>query len=897
MQEEIKAALTEVPSLRRAVNRQNLLTVLARHENILHFRLIILLSSSIILNAKAFNDVCRKKLIDGKKINGGLTKDEQAILAVVKNQIAAQDGIKNLAVAVEHDQADVISSLNPDILNNPEIANLMLINTLGSGMWNISSAMLNKATSLDYQDVDGNTALHALAMTNDIDEQKINEFLKLVEHKYASQVLSLVGLSNNGGATALHFAAINNNAEMVRWLIENGADISQRNNEGQTALDVAVRNKNTEMVLAILQAYEKKGILNESTVTYIEQTLYEDTHGNIYKNVKEIPIIHWAISKRKSEVAKYLVDKFSTDNELATYKINGQNHVIIQLAAKMGMLDFIKYLFDKKGAGINDIDTNNRTVLHYAALSGNLDLVQYLVEEKGADISASSRDSITPLHYAAHSGNLDLVRYLVDEKGADISASSRDSITPLHYAAESGSLDLVRYLVDEKDSNINDIDTNGQTVLYHALESGRVDLVRYLVDEKGLSINIPDRNGETVLHYAAESGSLDLVRYLVDEKGLSINDIDTNDKAVLHYAAHSGNLELVRYLVDEKGLSINTLDRYNHTELLYAASSGSLDLVRYLVDEKGLSINAPYRNARTALYNAVGSGSLDLVWYLVEEKGANINAESNYKTALHRAAESGSLDLVRYLIAQGANINNPDSYNKTVLDYAVMTSRIKVVELLLEYNAKIGEAISYNLAIAQLLEAAKNPDQLLLSGAKEGSLIKVKIALGRGADLEHKDSTGKTALELSRQSNNTDITELLEKTIKCQQYLEVLFLHISTKQGITEVGAKILAKYYLNIGPNFLKKESLEASLARSILKVAKVRAWNQNDVNIAIKEASFTFTYRLILVTDKTEGVVRSMAAKIPKKHEASISSARFTDRVTEERELRVGEMIRRDR
>lgn len=42
-----------------------------------------------------------------------------------------------------------------------------------------------------------------------------------------------------GGYTALHSAAHNNNVEMVRALIEAGADISIRTNDGKTALEMA----------------------------------------------------------------------------------------------------------------------------------------------------------------------------------------------------------------------------------------------------------------------------------------------------------------------------------------------------------------------------------------------------------------------------------------------------------------------------------------------------------------------------------------------------------------------------------------------------------------------------------------------------------------------------------
>jgi ankyrin repeat protein len=600
MKKEIKKALTEVTSVWRADNAQNLRTVLARHQNIPNFRLIILLSSSIVLNTKASNKVYGKKLTDGKKLNGGLTKDEQAILAVVKNQISAQDGVKNQVVAAKQDKADILSSLNPKLLMNPEISNLMLINTLASGMWNISAALLNKATNLDYQDIDGNTALHALAMTYANDEKKINEFLTLVERKYASQVPSLVGLSNNGGASALHFAAINNNAEMVRWLIENGADVLQRNNENLTALDIAARNNDTDIMLEILQAYSKKSMLGEKTTTSQMQALTTEKFSNI---------------------------------------------------------------------DINAIDIYGKTVMHYALESGSVGAVRYLIE-KGA------------------------ILHTFDSKGKAY----------MRYAIESGSVDMVRCLIDHG-VEINSLDIYGKTVMHYAVESGSVDMVRCLI-EKGARLNTIDSKGIRPLHYAAASGSVDMVRCLIDH-GVMINSIDSKGKKALNYAVRSDSFDLIDYLV-QNGADLNAVDAYRYTVLKDAIDYGSIDMVRYIINSG-------------AIVNSV----IDFSFHVG-------NNGERFRGWRH-------------------------------LDYAVFCKKIKLVELLLECNAVIDKVKSDDTQIAKLLDDVKDPNQFLLLGAKESDLTKVKIALGRGADINNMDDNN-TALHYAVERGNLDLIKyLIEK--------------------------------------------------------------------------------------------------------------------------------------
>jgi len=41
---------------------------------------------------------------------------------------------------------------------------------------------------------------------------------------------------DNSGSTALHWACISKNPELVEWMIEDGADVSVTNNTGRTPL-------------------------------------------------------------------------------------------------------------------------------------------------------------------------------------------------------------------------------------------------------------------------------------------------------------------------------------------------------------------------------------------------------------------------------------------------------------------------------------------------------------------------------------------------------------------------------------------------------------------------------------------------------------------------------------
>jgi ankyrin repeat protein len=984
MQEKIKAALTEVTIIWRSDNSQDLRTVLVRHKNIPNFRLIILLSSDIFLNEDDFNEVY-----------GGLSEDERSILAVVKNQIAAQDGIKNLAVAAEHDQADIISSLDANLLRNPEIANLMLINALGSGMWNISTAMLQIIPNFNYQDRCGNSILNYLAMRNDIDEERIDDFIRLLESKDKSQVESLIRASSLSDETALHHAVRNENAPMIKWLITRGIDVSKCNLQGRTALDLAVINDKPKTVLTLLKSYSSIGILNEATAIYLKQGISKN--GNIV--IKEVSIMQWAVICHAFALSSYLLEQGLNINIF-----DEQNVTLLHHAARYAGVDAVRYLVSK-GLNIDAVDDFGKTALHYAAESGSVDMIDYLVEQ-GLDINANDIKNKTIINYATQSGRVDAVRYLVS-KGVNVNVVN-NGITPLHYAAGSGSVDLVRYLFEQGVNNINAADKLGKTPLHYAAESGSIDLVRYLFEQGVNNINAADKLGKTALHYAVEFCSIDIVDYLV-KKGANINPADKLDKTSLHYAAELGDVDLVLYLI-EKNTNIYSTDKCAKKVIHYAVESGNVDLVKMLI-EKFWGVNHVDSNNRTALHYAVEFNNLDMVKLLISKyasldimdtlgkkalhyavKGGNLDIVSciikdryvtydelyyelftavrlvesdnkasifeclcdkmikakehnqDYKKTLHYAAEFGSLDTVKHLLAKGGCINDLDLESKTALHYAAKYCRSDIVNYLIGQKANVNvldnmykTALHYAAEFG-VLDTIKNlvsnvddvnaADQLgktaLHYAAESGNIDVVKCLIGGGAKVNAADQLGKTALHYAAvsnnvavikylieqdiavddydktefktlsQANNHEITRFIERKERYQryQYIENIFLHIAKKQDITDKGAAILANNYLkdtDINPS--EKESLKALLVSSILKVADVSS-NQQYINIAVKEVIVEFYLQLSRFDEKALFISRSMADKIPKKHDASASSASFTGRVTEERESQAEEM-----
>ena len=140
--------------------------------------------------------------------------------------------------------------------------------------------------------------------------------------------------------TALLTAATKGQLDVVKLLINKGADINARGKSDKTALTVAASAGRWDMV-------------------------------------------------------KYLVEKGADINA------TGENDkTALMVAANAGRWDMVKYLVEK-GANVNTTGENDKTALMVAADKGQLDVVRFLVE-KGADVNAKNQNGKTALMITSH---------------------------------------------------------------------------------------------------------------------------------------------------------------------------------------------------------------------------------------------------------------------------------------------------------------------------------------------------------------------------------------------------------------------------------------------------------------------------------------------------------------
>ncbi len=114
------------------------------------------------------------------------------------------------------------------------------------------------------------------------------------------------------------------------------------------------------------------------------------------------------------------------------------------------------------------------------------------------------------------------------------------------------------------------------------------------------------------------------------------------------------------------------------------------------------------------LWEAARKGDAAAVAALLD-KGADVNAKFRYgTTALFKAAERGNTEVVKLLLARGADVTVKDTfYQATAMTWALSNKHVEAVRALLEKDAA-------------------SVDNVLATGARQGSVALVEMALARG---------------------------------------------------------------------------------------------------------------------------------------------------------------------
>ena len=440
----------------------------------------------------------------------------------------------------------------------------------------IIETLLSSGLDVDSKGTDGTTPLMVAAAKG---QEKI---VNLLLSKGADP-----HLKNLMGKNLLHAAAEGGNTSIVRSMLSCNIGINSRDDDSSaTPLIIAARQNHVEVV---------KYLLQKGANIFL-------TAGPNKKNA-----LHIASQYGSVEAIEMLLSyNLSPDSR------DGEGNTPLACAAAFGQIESVNCLLKHEANPLLK-SKDGRSLLHFAAASGNVIIIETMLSK---DLDIDSREKIeglTPLMVSIANKKLEAAKYLL-EKGADKSLKTTPGKLPLlSIASVAGSIAAVEMLLSHG-CNIDARDSEGNTPLMHATRLGNTEVVEYLLAQganpllrntsdlgllhlaalsdnvltikavlsKNLDINARCAVlGITPLLFCLTQGKLEAANYLL-AMGADENLKSKDGLTVLSAAAMSGNVAAIEMLL-KRGHNPNSRDGCDKTPLMWAAERGNKAAVEYLL--------------------------------------------------------------------------------------------------------------------------------------------------------------------------------------------------------------------------------------------------------------------------------------------------------------------------
>ena len=232
-----------------------------------------------------------------------------------------------------------------------------------------------------------------------------------------------VNILDHKKRSPLHMAVSNADCMVTRMLLFRGANVHSSDQNGLTALQIASKMGHVELVRILLE--------------HNAQIFHENQKG---PSPLHIAAMHGHVP---------VIDMFSrhvdVNIKVACDSDGGKEKAVIHLAAERGLVETVRFLLERFGADVNNLDSDDQTALHCSLLwkhdhrrmrgKQDYELMVDLFLKKGVKINQQNKRGETALHLAAKNQFHRIVEMLL-HAGADTRLKNIKDQTPFEVIPE-----------------------------------------------------------------------------------------------------------------------------------------------------------------------------------------------------------------------------------------------------------------------------------------------------------------------------------------------------------------------------------------------------------------------------------------------------------------------------
>ena len=591
---------------------------------------------------------------------------------------------------------------------------------------------------------------------------------KIAEAKSELDRTKSYNQADSKGYSSLHAAAMANNAELVTWLIERGADTEQKNYLGDTPAFTAIRYYSANAAQALVDggadyfARNSEGKMAFAAGIEQDKSFYPvfiiQPVGEV-RDIKGQNIVHYFIKNDDIDGTAYCIERDLNldirDNNgltpLALAYTNTESPTSAALAAALILAgvspikgDFEYFENTVKTRNARQTFEDNQTALHLAVVRNHYGIADYLIS-CGSLLDAQDISGATPLHLAVRYGRVNHAKLLI-EKGANVNACDATLKTPLLITAPKEAQDEIYTLLLENKADVSAQDIFGDNAL-HIVTMGNMSssLVIRLINA-GARVNAANKKGLTPLAQAVSSKNVEHIK-IYSTHGADIFAADISGESPLTKCLRDGNI--LKILVNASNLKVT--DAYGNTPLHIAlerkATAGS---VRYLLDA-GIAVDVANCYGETPLFSATKSDNFQGVQQLIKAGAIKNITDNQGNTALHACVRWAAEKSCAKLLASGYDVDIKNQSGKTPLAEAARQNRIEIMKQLIAKGANINSQDVTGKSVLMDAIQCKNP-------------VAASMLLQKGADPTIVDVYGRNAFHEAATTEIEELIALIQKT-------------------------------------------------------------------------------------------------------------------------------------
>lgn len=643
-----------------------------------------------------------------------------------------------------------------------------------------------------------------------------------------------------GGAKAVHLAAILNQQEIVKYLIEtHGVNVDERSRTQQTALhysaslgyhdlvsylinsahaNVNVKDDEGRTPLHLAAKGKHESIVNDLLQNPLVGT-YLDIEGKIWNKERYVTLNEknfLRIMDKPDNFIKFLeagleFNEVQVVGASLTFNLINNNFKLRKEA--------LSVLINHPRFNINAINTIGDHILHELIDKlkvSHKERVEFLVQNSNIDINAQNIHGETALFLAIKKNKFDFdnnafIHYLINEAKIDINIQANDGSTALFAAIETGAWQSVRFLVQAKadihhyslfDSALNLAIAKNDPLVLASLNSSISQhpfIDRYLITPKEYIAANPDhvkKDNKSILLNAAKKHYPAIVKTIIK---FTLSIIDTQDDSLntaLHYAVINQDINLVKFLVSQNAdLILKNKDKMSSLQLAIKINKEN-DIAKFLI-ESNLKLT---KQKKICFQKPL---TLEYINKLIEEK-VNLPTylEINGNSLLHQAVIDNNLVILIFLLDHGFIVDMIYSRNKerfSLLDIAIRLDSEAIALFLLDqsnfkiYSDPLGIPIIETVYLhkhIKLMEMFSIKCSPLFTAAMNQDLAAMKKLVEMKTDFTEVNCSGDSLL-FSILTNPKDPDFNMATYLIKEAGLDVNYINITGKHILHELISKI----------------------------------------------------------------------------------------------------------